>query len=416
MNESKKDGNTEYYGEISGEINPGYGIPGYDRERMTEELLELLKIDSISLDERKVADLLLKKLTDLGFSPCEDDAGTKIGGNTGNIICKIPACIASDETVIKSTGKNNKMYSLLFMAHMDTVTPGIGKKPTITDGVIHSDGTTILGSDDLAGVECMLEALRIIKAANIPHGAITVVFSVAEEIGLLGVKNLDYSNISTDFGIVLDGGCDIGEISVNAPSQNAIEITVHGRAAHAGVEPENGVNAIKVAANAISNMKLGRIDEETTANIGVINGGRATNIICDRVELKGEARSRNETKLDAQTQHMKACFDEAAKAAGASIDFHSNLMFPSFNISPDSSIASLLRSSADRMALTLKMIPTGGGSDTNILNGKGIPAVNIGVGMNKVHTLEECIALDDLALAVRFVFEIIKTAGGITND
>ncbi|HEY9062123.1 MAG TPA: M20/M25/M40 family metallo-hydrolase [Pseudobacteroides sp.] len=365
-----------------------------NRERVVNEFIELVSIDSLSLKERQMADLLKDRLKKMGFDVYEDDAGAKTGGNTGNII---------------GEKKGNKdIPAILLMAHMDTVTPGINKKATVQGDTIKSDGTTILGGDDVAGIVSILEALRVIEESNEDHGDIQVAFTIGEEVGLIGAKNLDYGKIHAKYCFVMDTGGDIGVVAVTAPSQNKIDIVVKGKAAHADVEPEKGINAISITAHAISQMKLGRIDEETTANIGIINGGSATNIICDRVELKAEARSRCESKLKNQTDHMRQCFIDAATRFGGEIEFNEELMYPSFKINQGDSIIGILKKASDKCGINLVLEATGGGSDTNIVNSKGIQAVDVSVGMDKVHSVEEQISINDLVKAACFLVEIIK--------
>lgn len=367
-----------------------------NRVRMVNEFIELVRIDSLTRQERHMADTLKGKLEAMGLEVFEDDAGIRIGGNAGNLICTVKG--------------SRDVPAILLMAHMDTVVPGIGKKPVIEGNMIRTDGTTILGGDDVAGIECILEALRVLKENRIEHGDIQVVFSIAEEGGLLGAKNLDYSKIYAKYGFVLDDGGRIGNVAVTAPSQDKIHVTVRGKAAHAGVEPEKGISAVQIASEAISNMKLGRIDEETTANIGIITGGQATNIICDRVEIEAESRSRNQQKLKEQTTHMKECFEAAAAKFGGSIEFAAELMYPAFNIKEEDGIVSILKKAAAEAGIELKLEATGGGSDTNIINGKGIQAVDISVGMDKVHSVEEQICIDDIVKAADFLVAIIKSA------
>jgi len=366
-----------------------------NKERMVKEFIELTAIDSLTRQERQMADCLKKKLQDMGYEVYEDDAGEKIGGNAGNLICSIK-------------GTKN-VPAVLLTAHMDTVTPGIGKKAVIEGGYIKSDGTTILGGDDLAGVECILETVRTLKEQNIPHGDIQIAFSIAEEGGLLGAKNLDYSKIKAKYGLVLDSGGKIGSVAVNAPSQNKIEVVIKGKAAHAGMEPEKGISAIQIASEAISNMTLGRIDEETTANVGIISGGNATNIICDKVEIKAEARSRNLEKLEKQTAHMKECFEKACEKFGGSADIDISLAYPPFNIEKTAQIIKFLEKAAQNTGIELVLEATGGGSDTNIINSKGIQAVDISVGMDKVHSVEEQLLIDDLTKSAEFLIEVIKS-------
>ncbi len=364
-----------------------------NRERMVEEFLQLAGIDSISKKERQMADTLTQKLDVMGYEVLEDKAGEKIGGNSGNLIC-----------TVKGT---RNVPAVMLAAHMDTVEPGIGKKPRIDGGFIKSDGTTVLGGDDVSGIVCIFEALRVLKENGHEHGDIQIVLTVAEEGGLYGSKHLDYSLIYARYGIVLDSNGPIGTVAVKAPSQNKISIIANGKASHAGIEPEKGISAIQVAAKAISGMKLGKIDYETTANIGIINGGRATNIICERVEMKAEARSRDKAKLDQQTYHMRECFEQAAAEFGGIVDFKAELEYPSFNISQDAPIIGILKKAAAAANIELQLKETGGGSDTNIFNSRGIEAVDISTGMDKVHSVEECILIEDMAKAAEFVVAIV---------
>jgi len=366
-----------------------------NRQRMVEEFLELVRIDSLTFKEKEMAGCLKAKLNNMGFDVEEDNAGEKIGGNSGNLICKVKG--------------NKNVPAVLLMAHMDTVTPGIGKKPVVAGNYIRTDGSTVLGGDDAAGIECILEAVRVLKEDNLPHGDIFIVFTVAEEGGLWGAKNLDISKINAQYAFVMDDGENIGHVAVNAPAQNKIDVVITGKAAHAGMEPEKGISAIQIASEAISNMKLGRIDDETTANIGIISGGQATNIICDRVEIKAEARSRDMKKLEMQTEHMKECFNNAALKFGGKVEYKSELLYPSFRIGEQDDIIKILETASNKAGVELVLESTGGGSDTNIINSKGIKAVDVSVGMDKVHSVEEQICIDDLVKAAEFLVAIITS-------
>ncbi len=365
-----------------------------NRTRLVDEFLELVKIDSLSRKERQMCDILKRKLENMGFMPVEDNAGEKIGGNSGNIIC-----------TVKGT-KN--VPAILLGAHMDTVVPGIGKKAVVDGDIIKTDGTTILGGDDASGIAIILETMKLLKEENIPHGDIQIVFTVAEEIGLLGAKNLDYSKIHAKYGFILDSDGKIGCAAVKAPSHNKINVVIKGKAAHAGMEPENGISAFTIMSHAIANMKLGRIDEETTANIGIIHGGTATNIVCDRVEIEGEARSRQQSKLQAQTEHMKQCFEHAAEKFSGQVEFNYEVEYPAFNVQMDSSVIDIMKAAADDCGIKFEAIVTGGGSDTNIINSKGIEAVDISVGMTNVHSVNEQISIKDMVEAVTYLTAIIQ--------
>ena len=341
-----------------------------------------------------MADVLKQKLQQMGYEVEEDKAGEKIGGTAGNLIC-----------TIKGT---KGVPAVMLAAHMDTVEPGTGKKPIVDGDVIRSDGTTVLGSDDVAGIVCILESLKVLKEEAFEHGDIQVVFTIAEEGGLLGARNLDYSRIYAKYAIVLDTGGPIGTVAVKAPSHNIINATVKGLASHAGIEPENGISAIQIASTAIASMKLGRIDSETTANIGSIHGGGQTNIICDKVEIKAEARSLDNRKLDEQTAHMRECFEKAAVKFGGKVDFKADLEYSSFSIPMDAKIMSMLQRAADDTNIKLLPEETGGGSDTSIFNENGIESVNISVGMKQVHSVDENILVDDMVLAAKFLLSIIQ--------
>ncbi|MCK8824752.1 M20/M25/M40 family metallo-hydrolase [Fuchsiella alkaliacetigena] len=362
-----------------------------------KRFLELVQIDSESKAERQIADKLKQELKELGLEVSEDQAGKKIGGNAGNIIAKLK-------------GRNSELPTLLLTAHMDTVTPGQGIEPVIKDGVIYSSGDTILGADDKAGITAIMTVLETILAEenDLEYGNLEVVFTVCEEIGLLGAKNLDYSQLAADYGIVLDTNGEVGSVVIEGPAQNKIEAVINGEAAHAGVNPEEGVNAIKVASIALSNMNLGRIDEETTANIGVIEGGEATNIVPDIVKLEGEARSRDEAKLAAQTEHMLEILESSTQKLAAEIDINTERMYSAFELSKEEPLVKLILRAAERIEIEPKLIAGGGGSDANILNSNGIPAVNLSLGTNDVHSPEENIEIKDLVNINRYLLAIIE--------
>lgn len=372
-----------------------------NKERIVEEFLQLVKIDSPSLNERDIADYLINNMTELGFEVIEDQAGKLIGSlsgrETGNIIAALKGNVPDAPT-------------LLFSAHMDTVEPGRGIKPVIKEDVVYSDGTTILGSDDKAGIAALLEAVRVIREKGLPHGDIEIVFTVAEEGGLRGAKNLDYQRLKAKYGFVLDCDGSAGTIITKAPSQYRIKASIIGKSAHAGICPEEGVNAIYVASKAISKLQLGRIDEETTANIGVIQGGAATNIIPELVKIEGETRSLDPDKLEEQTKKMVQILEQSAEEFGAKAIVETDLLYPILKLEETDTAVVLAVRAAQQLGLEPTLVSTGGGSDANIFNGYGIPTVNLGIGMNKVHSTEEFIRINDLILNARYILEIISSA------
>ncbi|AZR73439.1 peptidase M20 [Anoxybacter fermentans] len=364
------------------------------KKRLVDLFMELVTIDSETKKERKMADQLKTELENLGLEVHEDNAGENIGGNAGNVIGVLKGKVDTP--------------SLLLCAHMDRVSPGKGIEPVLKDGVITSKGDTVLAADDIAGVAAILEALWVIKENNLEHGEIKVLFTVAEEGGLHGVKNVNPEEIRADYGFCYDSSGDVGTIVVQGPAQYRFEAIVKGKAAHAGINPSAGINAIKVASLAISEMKLGQIDEETTANIGVIKGGQATNIVPDRVELLGEARSRNRKKLEAQVAHMRDILERAAAKFGAEVEINTQLMYPSFFFSEEDPVVIIAKEAAKSIGIETNLVPSGGGSDANILNGYGIPTINLGIGMEKVHSTEEFITVENLVKAAEYTVAIIQ--------
>lgn len=364
-------------------------------ERLVKNFCEMVKTDSVSGNERQMADLIKRKLEEMGYKPEEDNAGEAIGGNAGNVIVKIPG--------------NTDAPALLFMAHMDTVEPGRNKVPVINGDIITSDGTTVLGGDDLAGCACILEAINVLKEEKAVHGDVYAVFSIAEETGLYGAKALDISGIPAKYAFVLDEGGPIGTVAVKAPYHNKIKFYVRGKAAHAGVCPEEGVNAIRAASRAIADLPfMGRIDGESTCNIGIIKGGRATNIVPDEVIIEGELRSISEEKLEKFTKEWVESFKRSIEKEKASVEIEKERAYGGFSISESHPIMSLLKKATKALGIPLIPETTGGGSDTNVLNSKGIPAVNLSVGMSNVHGTKEQIAISDMAKAAALIVEIIK--------
>src|SRR6266481_7342451 len=331
-------------------------------ERLTALFLELVRIDSHSRKELAVAERLEGELRALGAEIWYDDAGTKVGGNVGNLLARVRGTVTAEP--------------ILLCAHMDTVVPGEGVKPIIEGDIIRTDGTTVLGGDDKSGCAIICEVLHLLKEQKVPHGPIDVVFTICEEVGLLGARHLDLDLVRAKEGLVFDSDSP-GLLFVRAPGAQVVSFKVRGLEAHAGMMPERGISAIKVAAEAIAVMRLGRIDEETTANLGIISGGRALNIIPNEVIVRGEARSRSEAKLKAQVDHMIDCFKQAVarhrvtldgKEFAAELEHKASGEYEAMNVPEDSPIVKKVLEAARRRNRVVKPEATGGGCDANILN------------------------------------------------
>lgn len=330
-----------------------------------------------------MAQTLVSFLRELGLEPQQDAKG--------NLVTRVPGQGAP----------------LLLSAHMDSVAPALGKQPIVDGGVVRSAGDTVLGSDDLAGVAAILEAVQAARAAGKPHRAAEIVFTVEEEIGLHGARGLDYTLLTAKQGVALDLDGEVGGICVSAPAHNMISAKITGKAAHAGTAPEKGISAIVVAAEAISKMTLGRIDAETTANIGTISGGAARNIVPEQVTLVGEARSRSAEKLELQTAAMRQALEAAAARHGAQVEIEVVNAYGPQKIATDAPIVKLCQAAAKRAGLKPYLVETGGGSDVNIFNMHGIEAVNLSIGYREIHSTKEHIAIADLEKAARLVYALL---------
>lgn len=359
---------------------------------MINTLLDLLKIDSPAKNERAVADYLIRYFSELGLKLIEDNAGERVGGNTGNLYL-----------YIEGSGE-----PIALLSHMDTVSSTKGLSPLVTDTHIRCNGKTILGADDKVGVTLMCELVKYLARSKTDHSPIELIFTISEEIGLLGIKNIDYKKIKSRSAFVLDSGGPAGTIVTKAPSLERIDIQVNGKSAHAGAEPEKGINAIAIAAKAISSVKQGRVDPETTLNIGTIQGGTATNIVPDKVTIEGEARSFNTGMLDSQVKDLETKFKSAVSESGGSVEFKHRLSFSTFNLDSDSPPVRLAVSAAQKLGINYNITYTGGGSDANILNANGIASVGLGTGVYDAHTDRENVSLNDFYKGLEWLKEIVR--------
>jgi tripeptide aminopeptidase len=374
-----------------------------DAARLKEEFIELTSISSPSKREGTIAQRLETILKSMGASVEVDGAGEQVGGNTGNLLARFP-------------GNTPGAPPFLLSGHMDTVGPAEAIHPVVEGDVVRTDGTSVLGGDDKAGVVAILEAIRTLRERSIPHGDIEVVLTICEEYGLLGAKHFDTGRLRAKRGLVLDvdGVC---ELITRAPAANRLTFTVQGLAAHAGICPEQGMSAIQIAAEAIATMRLGRLDAETTANLGVIQGGLAGNIVPASLTVRGETRSLSLEKLEAQTAHMRRCFDEAAARHAvrvgdrdhrARVETQVDRQYSRLDVRDDAGIVRLVQSAARAVGRTCATRGTGGGSDANVFAERGIEIANLACGMREIHTVNEWVDVRDLVLTAGLVLETVR--------
>jgi tripeptide aminopeptidase len=355
-----------------------------DQDRLLDTFLTLVQIDSPSGQEAEVGTELARRLRALDMEVRVEEIGNVLGRwDTDGV-------------------------PLLLSAHMDTIAPGLGIRPVVKDGVVCSDGTTILGADDKSGVAVILEVLATLHEQG-RRSPVEVAFSVCEETGLLGAKAMDTDWLCARQALVLDAGGPLNQIVYGAPSSDKIDATVRGRAAHAGSNPEDGINAIQIAAQAIAHMPLGRIDDETTSNIGIIRGGEAVNVVPDRVHMRGEARSHDVGKLDAQIAAMRRALEEAVAARpGAELELEIRRTYQSYRLAQDTTLIQRIAGALETIGEAPPVFHlTGGGSDANIFNERGITAVPVSTGMQSVHTKQECILLSDMVRCAELVLQIV---------
>ena len=367
-----------------------------DKKRVLDEFFTLVSIRCSTLDERAMGDLLTARLRDLGAAEIhEDDAGKKLGGNTGNIVANFKGTVTGVPTV-------------MLTAHMDCVEPCAGIKPVLKNGVIRSDGTTILGADDKAGVVAILETLRCLKEHDVPHGDLQIVFTVAEEGGVNGSRCLDTSLLHADLGYTLDTHGHAGVAAFKAPGKNQLEVRICGKAAHAGIDPDAGRNAITAAGKVLTAVPQGRIDEETTCNVGRIEGGTATNVVAEFCTLNFETRSRDKVKLDALTQRMIDAVNAAMEGTGCTAEIDLKKDYDPYELPADALPIQYLRRAAEKLGFPVVLEEEGGGSDANHFNAYGVPTTVLGVGMEDCHTKEESILERDLYDAAELTLAIVQ--------
>jgi len=367
------------------------------RARLTDLFLMLTRIQSPSGNERQVADAVTALLGELGIDVYEDGAGPATGGDTGNLWC----------TVKGGDGEPH----LALGAHMDTVMPTDSIDPVLgDDGVFRNSRSTILGSDDKAALAALLHATELLKASGQPFPTYELFFTVSEEVGLVGVKHMAADALASPIAAVLDSSGPVGGVVSKAPSMRTLRATFNGQAAHAGLEPERGRSAIQAAARAIEAMQLGRLDSETSANIGIISGGVATNIVPERCVIEGECRGHDEEKLAGVAAAMVDAVQEAAAHTGVDLDVSLVTEFPAFTLTRRSPAVRLAKAAVEALGIRPRLMTAGGGSDANILNARGLPTINLAAGMMLVHSPDEYVSLDELDRLCSLVLSLIRLA------
>ena len=352
-------------------------------QRMVDQFLEMVRIDSESGDEARMMDYLLGALREIGGEAELD--------GYGNLIARFPAKGCSGAAPV------------LLSCHADTVKPGVGIEPVIVDGVVRSAGDTILGADDKAGIAEVLEALRVATV----RPPVEVAISRQEEVGLLGVKELDFSRLTATRGFLMDND-SLDTIVIGGPSYFAIDVTVFGRAAHAGMEPEKGINAIQAAAKAIAALQLGRIDAGTTANVGVIEGGLIRNGVPDRVSFLAECRSADHVKGEALAAEMERIIREQVEGAGARVELEINNLCRAVTIPADAPTVRIAQRALATVGVEAKPIFITGFTDASIYNNQGIEMAVVGIGARDEHTTDESIAIADMELALTALVEMLR--------
>ncbi len=365
-----------------------------ETQRIVKDLMELARIDAPSFHEGEMAQALKARLGALGLTVCEDDAGEKLGGECGNLFARWEG----------DPGKE----AVLLSAHMDTVDPCIGKVPVLEDGVIKSSGQTVLGADDLSGVTAILEGIRRVQEKGLPHRTVEILFSIAEEVYTKGAAVFDYSRVTAKQAYCLDASGPIGNAARRAPTLLSFRITVTGKASHAGFAPEKGISAVTAAAKAAAALPQGRIDAESTRNIGLIRGGTATNIVPDSCELEGEIRSFDHGRALALLDETREVFERAAQETGAAVSIEHTVHFKAYEVGENAPVAKDFLRACEKCGTKGNLVSTLGGADNHQFNAHGIEGLVIACAMENVHSAAEYIRAEDLEKLAQLVEALVQ--------
>ena len=359
--------------------------------------LELATIRSPPGEEREVADRVGSTLTALGLDWDEDGAGVEVGSNAGNIFCRLP-------------GRGEGGTPIFLCSHMDTVPPAGPIEPVVVDGVARNAAGTILGADNKAAVAAMLEAARRIQEGDLPHSGVELVFTVKEEVGLLGAVAFDSSRLEAKLGYVYDQAAPIGEVVIGAPWARSLEIRFHGRSAHAGIAPEEGRSAIAAAARAIADLRLGRIDEITTSNVGMISGGSARNVVPEWCTVTAEARSHDEATLVDLVQEILDACTYAASVSDCTLEAEVREQYRGYRFRESEPVIRLAQEALRAVGIEPTTALCGGGADANVFTGLGIPCAVLANGMAAIHSPDEHIAVADIETMVDVTLALVEAA------
>ncbi len=373
-----------------------------DQNRLAATFVHLCETDSPSRREGKMAAELKKIFSALDPDESfEDDSAAQTGSESGNLFFRFAGTTDQEP--------------LFFNCHMDTVEPGIGVRVRRKGDIFTSAGDTILGSDDKSGITALIEAIRILREHDLAFRPVELIFTTCEEIGLLGAKALNPEHIKAKFGYALDSS-GFGRVIIGAPASNRLSIAVHGVAAHAGLHPEWGINAIVLAGQALALAPCGRIDKESTVNFGTIKGGTASNIVPEKVVIEGEVRSHSQQRLDQLTREVEESFvqtiadwqDPTGTARGIpSVDFKVELDFPLLRLDREDAVIVEVERAARAIDMKLDLEMAGGGSDANIFNGFGLQTAIIATGMTHVHSTNEQVSLQDMTALTRLILALL---------
>ncbi|MFH1151325.1 MAG: M20/M25/M40 family metallo-hydrolase [Actinomycetota bacterium] len=366
-------------------------VGGPRPERLFSLFQELVRIDSEPRSEGKMCAFLKEFFSHAGLTVHEDTGAAANGGECGNLVVRVPA------------GAFSPLPPVMLNAHMDSVVPSRGVFPLDIGDRFTSLGETVLGADCKAGLAVLMTCAEWLLSAGLGHRSLELVFTVQEEIGLAGAKNMDMSLVDGEWAVVLDGSGPVGGIVVEAPGQEQITFTVRGRGAHAGIEPEKGVNAIACAAKAISTLQLGRLDERTTANVGVFRGGEAVNIVPDLVTVQAEVRGHDDERLRSERDAMVLAFARAAEESGCGLETEVERSFERFRLDASSTPVRFLAPAMRKCGIEPHTTSSGGGSDANVFNRAGIPAACMCIGLANAHSKEEYILKSDMEACAKVI-------------